>query len=45
LEEEKVLNFLSEIEIPKLIIEVDKLDILPGKENSYVLVFLIKKNF
>lgn len=41
--EEKVISELSKIEYPKLKIFVDGVEIMKGKENSYVLYFNIEE--
>ena len=43
-EKEDIINKLSEISFKKLNILVDGIDIMDGKENSYVLYFNIKSN-
>ena len=43
-EKEKVKTELSKIEFPKIKIYIDDIEIMNGKENSYVLYFNIKKN-
>ncbi len=43
-DEEKVINELSKIEYPKLKILINDIEIMKGKENSYVLYFTTKKN-
>lgn len=40
---ENVINKLSEIEFNNINILIDKIDIMDGKENSYVLYFNIKR--
>ncbi len=42
--ENKILEHLKKIKIPKIKVLVDKLEIGNGAENSYVLLFHIKKN-
>ncbi len=42
--EDKVINGLSKIEYPKLKIFIDGVEIMSGKENSYVLCFSIEKS-
>lgn len=42
--EREMLEYLKNIKIPKINALVDKIEIWPGAENSYVLVFHIKKN-
>ena len=43
-DEKKVKNILSQIEFPKLKIYIDNVEIMKGKENSYVLYFNIEEN-
>lgn len=43
-DEEKVLNELSKVEYPKLRILINDIEIMNGKENSYVLCFGIEKS-
>lgn len=42
--EEKVIDDLSKIEYPKLKILINDIQIMNGKENSYVLCFIIEKS-
>lgn len=44
LDEEKVINELSKIEYPRLKILINDIEIMNGKENSYVLYFNIEEN-
>lgn len=44
LDEEKVINELSKIEYPKLKVLINDIEIMNGKENSYVLYFNIAEN-
>ena len=43
-DEENIINVLSQIEFPKLKIYINNVEIMQGKENSYVLYFNIKEN-
>ena len=43
-DEERVNNALSQIEFPKLKIQINSLGIMNGKENSYVLYFDVEKS-